>query len=686
MIESGDPTRLGATPLQGGVNFSLFSSTADRVELCLFDTGGHEHRIDLPPPHRDVWSGFVPGLTIGTQYGYRVHGRWAPDEGLWHNPAKLLIDPYAKLLSGRFQWHDAVFAYDLADAAQPSDIDSAPYVPKAVVTAPQERDRFAPRVPWQDTIIYEAGVRALTQSHPELEDSVRGKFAALGSTEIINHLKALGITSLELLPIQMFVDEQFLGPRGLANAWGYNTLAFFAPMTRYANASPIHELGQAVNALHDANIEVIMDVVYNHTAEGDGRGPTLSWRGIDNLAYYRVMPDQQRDYVNDTGTGNTLNADHPVARQMVVDSLRYWVRSFGIDGFRFDLAPILGRHFSGFDQNHPLLQQISNDPVLRHTKLIAEPWDIGPGGYRLGEFPSGWSEWNDRYRDTVRQYWRGDERQTPAMARRLHGSADIFEPSGRAPSASINFVTAHDGFTLRDLVSYEQTHNEANGENNQDGHRHNYSMNFGVEGETDDAEILNARRRQRLNLLMSVLMSQGTPMLLAGDELGRTQGGNNNAYAQDNAVTWVDWANADTEFLQQVRKLIALRQTTPLLRQISYRHGRSTNRAGQRNIEWLASNGSELHGLDWHHANAIMMLLVATENDAPPSPEHQAVALCLNPGQTGQRFEPPSVSTEGAWHCDFLTGEDFLTGGNNDTSTETGFYLTPGSMALLRWY
>ncbi|MEL7023308.1 MAG: glycogen debranching protein GlgX [Pseudomonadota bacterium] len=680
MIEAGDPSRLGATVIDGGVNFALYSSSAERVELCLFTADGQEQRIELPERHNDVWHGFIPGLESGSRYGYRVHGPWSPGDGLRHNPNKLLIDPYARLLSDTLNWHDTMFGHTLSDTDVMDTADSAPFMPKSIVVDPGRTRTRRPLTAWHDTIVYEASVRALTAKDKKIAEILRGKFEGVASEHIIDYLKALGITALELLPIQAFADEHFLAQRGLRNAWGYNSLAFFAPMPRFATAAPLDEFRHLVDRLHDANIEVILDVVYNHTAEGDVRGPTLSWRGIDNLAYYRVLPENRDHYVNDTGTGNTLNADHPVARQMVIDSLRYWATTFGVDGFRFDLAPILGRHFTGFSAQHPLLEQMTHDGVLRHCKLIAEPWDIGPGGYQLGGFPKGWAEWNDRYRDTVRQYWRGDERQTPAMARRLHGSADIFEPAGRTPFASVNFVTAHDGFTLNDLVSYERPHNEANGENNLDGHRHNYSSNYGVEGDTDDDTILSVRRKQRLNMLATLLVSQGTPMILGGDEFGRTQQGNNNAYAQDNDTTWFDWESVDSKFLTRVRDLIALRNSTPLLRQQQFRHGRSSNETGFRNIEWLSPEGSELQGLDWHHAQAITMLLIATDNDAPPSPDHRGVAVSFNPTEKPVSFTLPAIAERGDW----------IVGGYTEAEPPTfkaREWVLPGqSLAIARWF
>ena len=679
-IEPGDPTRPGSTVTPDGVNFALYASVAERVELCLFDEHGNEtRRLDLPARSRDVWHGFVPGLAEGQRYGYRVHGPWLPEQGLRCNPAKLLLDPYAKRLAGGFRWHRAVFAERGRERTQADHRDSAPFVPRSVVTGAGARVRRRPRVPWTETLVYELNVRGFTMRHPELPPGERGCFRGLTNGRVIEYLKALGITSVELMPVHAFIDEEFLSRRGLANAWGYNTLSFFAPMPRYAAGDPVSEFREMVDALHDAGLEVLLDVVYNHTAEGGAGGPTLSLRGIDNLAYYRVLPHAPSEYVNDTGTGNTLNVDHFAARQLVVDSLRYWARDMGVDGFRFDLAPILGRHFTGFDPGHPLLRRIGEDPILRHCKLIAEPWDIGPGGYRLGQFPKGWAEWNDRYRDVVRRFWQGDERQTPAIARRLHGSADLFEGGGRPPAASVNYVTSHDGFTLLDLVSYDRPHNEANGENNNDGHRHNYSTNHGIEGHTDNPRVNALRRRHRLNLLATLLMSQGTPMLLAGDEIGRTQRGNNNAYAQDNETSWVDWENADEAFLDAVRELVALRRETPLLRQAGYRHGLSKSASGMPNIDWLKPDGSPLQGLDWHNARALTMLLVATDNDEPRSDVDKAVAVLLNPTAERLGFHVPELREPGRWQLAFASHD------RQPPLTDGTLPLADRSLVCLRW-
>lgn len=679
MIHVGDPALLGATLLEDGCNFAIQASTATRIELCLFDRhGGDIGRFDLPGKHCGVWHGFVPGLGAGTCYGYRVHGPWKPEKGLRHNPAKLLIDPYARLLHGDFKWSPAVFGYKNGNTNVRDDSDSAPFVPKSVVVDRNRRIRRHPLRPWRDTIIYETNVRGYTMRHPALSADERGRFRGLANGEIIGHLKALGITAIELMPVHAFIDEHFLEQKGLRNSWGYNTINFFSPMPRYAGDDPIAEFREMVQALHDANIEVILDVVYNHTAEGDERGPTLSFRGIDNASYYRLLPESPSSYINDAGTGNTINADQPVVQDLVLDSLRYWYTEMGVDGFRFDLAPILGRYANGFSSQHPLLQRIAKDKQLKHSKLIAEPWDIGPGGYQLGGFPPGWAEWNDRFRDTARQFWRGDERQAPALARRLHGSADLFEGSGRPPQASVNFITSHDGFTLRDLVSYASPHNLANGENNRDGHQHNYSMNHGAEGETDDAEINALRQRQQVNMLATVLLSQGTPMLLAGDEFSNTQSGNNNAYAQDNEISWIDWSDKDAFLLEQTRQLIDIRAATPLLRQRRYRHGLSRSLAGQKNIEWLTAAGTEIEGVEWHHTRSIAMLLCATPQDNPTSDKDAAFMALFNSAAETVSFTLPAMDKQQTWSAVFNSGTLKM---GPDNVAKVG----PHSIVCLRW-
>src|SRR3954465_52128 len=576
-VREGSPFPLGATWDGLGVNFALFSANAQKVELCLFDDAGQREveRIQLPEYSNEVWHGYLPDARPGTVYGYRVHGPYEPEAGHRFNPNKLVLDPYAKAHVGTLEWDPAVFGYTLG--ADGDDLtfdkrDSARFMPKGRVIDPAftwGRER-APSVPWDRTIVYETHVRGYTQLHPAVPEHLRGTYSGLGRKEVVDYIKSLGVTSVELLPIHAFVNDSYLLDKGLTNYWGYNTIGFFAPDPRYSAvpAFVFSEFKEMVARLHDAGLEVILDVVYNHTAEGNERGPTLSFRGIDNASYYRLLPEEPRYYINDTGTGNTFNLSNPNVLQMVTDSLRYWVTEMHVDGFRFDLGTILARQPDGFTSEHGFLQSCMQDPVLSQVKMIAEPWDIGPGGYQVGGFPPGWAEWNDKFRDTVRAFWRGDEGKLPDLATRLAASADAFGRRGRKPWSSVNFITAHDGFTLSDLVSYNEKHNEANGENNQDGHSDNLSWNGGSEGPTDDPEIIAVRNRQKRNLLATLLLAQGTPMILAGDEFSRTQQGNNNAYAQDNPLSWVDWNIPEdgAALIEFVRRVITLRDAFPILR------------------------------------------------------------------------------------------------------------------------
>ena len=645
-MDRGDPSILGATPTADGVNFALYSSVAERGELCLYDADNRlTSQVDLPDCSDDVWHGFLPHLGAGQRYAYRVHGPHKPEGGQFCNPAKLLIDPYARLLAGEFQWHESVFADNPGD--------SGAYVPKGVVCAGNAPLRRHVRVPWSETVFYELNVRGYTMRHPSVPERARGRFAGLTNRAVLDYLKSLGISSVELMPVQAFIDEHHLHKLGLRNYWGYNTINFFAPMGRFAADNPIGEFRDMVNAIHDAGLEVILDVVFNHTGESDGNGPTLSFRGIDNHAYYRTEPDDPGIYVNDTGCGNTIDADSPVAQQLILDSLRYWARDMGVDGFRFDLGTILGRRADGFASDHPLLLAIAADSLLRDTKLVAEPWDPGPGGYQLGRFPQGWAEWNDRFRDATRRFWRGDDKHSGKLARRLHGSSDLFEADGRTPSASINFVTAHDGFTLTDLVSYEHRHNEANGEDNRDGHSHNYSCNYGVEGATTDVDILAQRRQHRLNLLGTLFASQGTPMMLGGDEFGNSQQGNNNAYAQDNDIGWIDWSGmeADAEFVDTVRTLIALRHDTPLLRLDRYVHERADIDGRSISMCWVNTDGSLRMEEDWSFGHAFGALLQEDEDGKPVN----AVAMLFNAWEGDLPFVLPTTIGELEWRMRFCS-------------------------------
>ena len=609
-ITEGLPHPLGATWDGVGVNFALFSANATKVELCLFDQSGTKEleRVALPEYTDEVWHGYLPDARPGTVYGYRVHGPWEPRAGHRFNNHKLLLDPYAKGHVGSVTWGPEVYAYkrETGDDLTFDDRDSAPFVPKCVVIDPAFtwlRDR-RPDVPWEKTVLYEMHVKGFTKLHPDVPAELRGTYSGLADKHVIEWIRSLGVTSVELLPVHALVDDGFLMEKGLVNYWGYNTIGFFAPDPRYSSkpAFAHAEFKEMVAHLHDAGLEVILDVVYNHTAEGNELGPNLSFRGIDNDSYYRLLPDNKRLYVNDTGTGNTLNLSNLRVVQMVADSLRYWVQEMHVDGFRFDLCTILAREWHGFDQGSGFLHVCQQDPVLNGVKLIAEPWDLGPGGYQVGGFPPGWAEWNDRYRDEVRAFWKGDEGKVPSLAARLCASADVFNKRGRKPWAAVNFITAHDGFTLRDTVSYNNKHNAANNEGNRDGHNANYSWNHGSEGETDETEINIVRERQMRNMLATLMLSQGTPMLLAGDEFGRTQSGNNNAYCQDNATSWVDWS-IPGEGLQQaafVRRLAAIRQQYPILHRARFFTGKENQALpGIKDVTWITSAGREMSYGDW---------------------------------------------------------------------------------------
>ena len=593
-VREGLPYPRGATWDGKGTNFALFSANATRIEVCLFDTNGKEvERIELPEYQNEVWHGYVPDVRPGTPYGFRVHGPYAPDEGHRFNPNKLVLDPYARAHIGELKWDPAIFGYTVG--AENADLsfdarDSAPYMPKCVVVDPDfdwKRENHWRKVPWDRTIIYETHVKGYTKLHPKVPEHQRGTYCGLATKDVIDYIKALGVTSIELLPVHTFINDKFLLDKGLTNYWGYNSIGFFAPDPRYA-ADPsktLQEFKEMVARFHDAGLEVIIDVVYNHTAEGNELGPTLSFKGIDNASYYRLMPDRQRYYINDTGTGNTLNLSHPVVIQMVTDSLRYWVEEMHVDGFRFDLGTILAREPGGFDTHNGFMKAVAQDPMLAKVKLIAEPWDCGPGGYQVGGFPPGWAEWNDKFRDTVRDYWRG-ESSLATLAPRLCGSPDVFARRGRQPWASVNFITAHDGFTLYDLVSFNDKHNEANGEGNRDGHSHNRSWNHGFEGSTDDEAIRGLRKRQMKNMLATLLLSQGTPMILAGDEFGRSQRGNNNAYCQDNEISWVRWVHDDRaqRLIRFVKKLIGLRSRYPILRRTRWLTGQYDEQLGVKDV------------------------------------------------------------------------------------------------------
>lgn len=626
----GQPYPLGATYDGSGVSFSVFSEIADRVELCLIDDAGAETRIEITEVDGAIWHIYLPGIEPGQRYGYRVYGPYDPASGHRCNPAKLLLDPYAKAIEGQPDGDESLYSYRFADPEQFNDDDSLGHTMLSVVINPYfdwGHDR-PPALPYHETILYEAHVKGLTMTHPDVPEAIRGTYAGVGHPATIEHLQRLGVNALELMPVHQFVNDSHLVERGLSNYWGYNTIGFLAPHNAYASTGQlgqqVGEFKNMVRSLHDAGIEVILDVVYNHTAEGNERGPTIGFRGVDNAAYYRLVDEDKAHYYDTTGTGNSLLMRSPHVLQLIMDSLRYWVLEMHVDGFRFDLAATLARQFHEVDKLSAFFDIIQQDPVISQVKLIAEPWDLGDGGYQVGNFPSLWSEWNGKYRDTVRDFWRGQPATLAEFASRLTGSSDLYNHSDRRPTASINFITAHDGFTLRDLVSYNEKHNEANGEDGRDGESHNRSWNCGVEGETDDPAINQLRVRQQRNFLTTLLLSQGVPMIAHGDELGRTQGGNNNVYAQDNPVSWIDWALTDEQrgLLDFTADLIALRKAHPVFRRRRFLAGGTSAADGAEpgEISWLKPDGHPMDDADWN-AGFARSLMVFLNGDAIPEPD-----------------------------------------------------------------
>jgi len=673
----GTPYPLGATWDGTGVNFALFSEQATGVELCLFDSVDAQAESRRIPLNRTrfVWHVHVRGLGPGQLYGYRVNGPYDPSRGLRFNAKKLLMDPYARAVARPARWDDALLGYQRAGSGgdlPADDRDSAAFVPLAAVIDPSFDwgDDRPPRTPWRDTIIYEAHVKGLTQLHPEIPASQRGTYSALACAPVLDHFARLGVTAVELLPVHHQVDEEHLVARGLTNYWGYNTLAFFAPDFRYASSPgvghAVREFKSMVRALHAAGLEVILDVVYNHTAEGNRLGPTLSMRGIDNPAYYRLAPGDPRFYVNHSGCGNTLNTQHPRVLQLIMDSLRYWVTEMHVDGFRFDLASALARGPQGVDMSSAFFQAIQQDPVVSQVKLIAEPWDVGPGGYQVGHFPSPWTEWNGKYRDAVRRFWRGDEGTVSELATRLAGSADLYAGANRGPLASINFVTAHDGFTLHDLVSYNEKHNDANGEHNADGENHNLSWNCGVEGPTDAPAVTALRARQARNFMATLLLSQGVPMLSGGDELARTQHGNNNAYCQDNETSWTHWDQGDASrtLLEFTRRVIRLRKEHPVLRRRAFLRGQANGGNGHKDVTWLTPDGREMTTDDWNNP-ALKCVGAAfaggdigdTDSDGRSIIGEPLVCL-FNAGDADVAFTLPDADADRQWVCVLDTADD----------------------------
>ncbi|MBW0013172.1 glycogen debranching protein GlgX [Mycobacterium sp.] len=662
---------LGATYDGAGTNFAVFSEVAELVELCLFDADGNESRIPLPEIDGFIWHAYIPNIEPGQRYGYRVHGPYDPKAGLRCNPNKLLVDPYSKAIDGSFEWNQSLFSYNFGDLNSRNDDDSAASMPKSVVINPffdWGNDR-PPDHQYAETVIYEAHVKGLTQTHPDIPEPIRGTYAAVAHPVIVEHLKSIGVTAIELMPVHHFANDSVLVEKGLSNYWGYNSIGFFAPDFKYSSStSPggqVQEFKAMVRTLHEAGIEVILDVVYNHTAEGNHMGPTLSMRGIDNAAYYRLVDDDKRYYMDYTGTGNSLNVGHPHALQLIMDSLRYWVSEMHVDGFRFDLAATLAREFYDVDRLATFFELVQQDPIVSRVKLIAEPWDVGPGGYQVGNFPPQWTEWNGKYRDTVRDFWRGEPATLDEFAYRLSGSADLYEHTARRPVASINFVTAHDGFTLRDLVSYNEKHNEANGEDNNDGESHNRSWNCGAEGPADDPGVNELRARQQRNFLTTLLLSQGVPMICHGDELGRTQNGNNNGYCQDNELTWVDWANADTALLEFTRVVSALRADHPVFRRRRFFSGKPVGRRGQDglpDIAWFTPEGTEMTDEDWGAGFAKSLAVFLNGHGIPDRDARgqrvldDSFLLCFNAHYESIEFTLPPKEFGASWKLVVYTG------------------------------
>ncbi len=667
----GTPYPLGASYDGAGTNFALFSEVADAVALCLFDSEGKETLVELEEREAGVWHGYLPRVGPGQRYGFRVRGPYDPSRGHRCNSSKLLLDPYAKAVEGEIDWDEALFSYHFNDPNKLNELDSAPHMMKSVVVNPyfDWQDDRPPRHPYHETVIYEAHVKGTTIQHPDIADEIKGTYAGLSSPAMIEHLQSLGVTAVELMPVHQFVHDDLLVQRGLRNYWGYNTIGFFAPHNAYAASrqpgDQVQEFKAMVRALHRADIEVILDVVYNHTAEGNQFGPTVAFRGIDNAAYYRLVDNNLSHYYDTTGTGNSLLMRHPHVLQLIMDSLRYWVTEMHVDGFRFDLAATLARQFHEVDRLSAFFDLVQQDPVVSQVKLIAEPWDVGPGGYQVGGFPPLWTEWNGKYRDCVRDFWRGEPSTLGEFAMRLTGSSDLFQDDGRKPYASINFVTAHDGFTLNDLVSYNGKHNDANGENNNDGTTDNRSWNCGVEGPTDDKNVLALRGRQQRNFLATMFLSQGVPMVLHGDELGRTQLGNNNVYCQDNEVSYVDWRHADSDLLAFTRALIQLRADHPVFRRRRFFDGLGSGEE-LTDIAWLKPDGKPMGGSDWTagFAKSLGVFLNGEAIDEPGLQGERIVddsfLMLFNASEQDMDFLIPPEVYGSAWEPVLDTADDDL--------------------------
>lgn len=699
MVWPGRSYPLGATWDGSGVNFTLFSQNAEKVELCLFDESGENEveRIEVTEVTDHVHHCYLPEARPGQLYGYRVHGPHDPAAGHRFNPNKLLLDPYANDVHGKIDWNHPHFGYEPGkDSDSFNDEDNAAGMPKGRVTesAFTWGDDPRPNVPWEDTIVYEVHVKGFTKLHPEVPEELRGTYAGLASPAAIEHFKKLGITAVELLPVHLFLDDKVLEDQGLKNYWGYNTMNFFTPDPRYSATGDINEFKTMVKKLHEAGIEVFLDVVYNHTAEGNHMGPTLSFRGIDNDSYYRLTDDDKRFYMDYTGTGNSLDTTHPRVLQLILDSLRYWVEEMHVDGFRFDLATTLGREEHLFERGSAFLDIVRQDPVVSQVKLIAEPWDVGDGGYQVGNFPAGWGEWNGKYRDEVRSYWKGDGGMVNELAYRLSGSSDLYEHDGRRPYASINFVTAHDGFTLHDLVSYNDKHNEENGEGNKDGDSHNQSWNCGTEGPTDDEDINRLRRRQKRNFLATLLLSQGIPMLLYGDETGRTQNGNNNAYCQDNETSWMTWDlnENDKNLMDFVRRVIRIKKNHPVFRRRKFFQGRKLPGTELKDITWLTPDGSEMTDKEWNTGYARSLglqmagLLEDERDDRGVSIQDDDFLLLLNAHHEGITFTLPKLPDNANWVASLDTGHASGLASNGIFKPSDEYEVGPRSMVVLTSY
>ena len=689
----GSDYPLGATPEAEGTNFAVYSGVADQVELCLFDSKGGERRLVLPERSNGVHHGFVPGVMEGQRYGFRVYGPWAPAAGHRCNPAKLLLDPYARAISGQLKWGRSVFGHRQSSPGTISTSDSASAMPRSIVVAGDFDwgDDAAPQTPLHDTVIYEAHVRGMTMRHPDVPPELRGTYRGLATAPIIEHLTSLGVTAIELLPVHHFVSEEHLHRLGLTNYWGYNSIGYFAPHGAYASrgdgGGQVSEFKEMVKAFHAAGIEVLLDVVYNHTAEGNHLGPTLSFKGLDNAAYYRLAQDRSY-YVDYTGTGNSLNMQHAESLRLMMDSLRYWVSEMHVDGFRFDLASALARGLHAVDRLSSFFDLIHQDPVVSRVKLIAEPWDVGEGGYQVGNFPALWSEWNDKYRDGVRDYWRGWDESLAEFAFRFTGSSDLYGSSQRRPTASINFVTAHDGFALADLVAYDHKHNEANGENNRDGTNNNRSWNSGVEGPTDNPAILERRQARVRSMLATLFLSQGVPMLVAGDEMGRTQGGNNNAYAQDNEISWIDWEGADEDLLEFTKRLVSIRSEHRVFRRRRWFEDRPIRGNGAAEISWHRPDGSEMEEHDWRVAYAKSLMVYLNGSRIPaPDPFGRAVAddsflVMFNSGNDACPFTIPAGLGSEPWTVELVSAGEHEPG--KQLAAGDVFEAPPWALVLLR--